>query len=187
MQMTFLFLLFTASLVPLAQGWVPHVFSNTLTSSLNALLDTSDGSHDSFLSASDRTRLAEMRSRHVTMPIMILDVMLPKQRLEFGSPDSKFHRLIEAVLAAEHSELGMIGMNPHTGRPLNMGVTLKVAPDDVSVDRLGIRRRQRNAVLKCRVSLGWMTPTPTTRLIWNSSTIVLNQSYRKICKDKQRY
>ena len=77
------------------------------------------------LTESDLSRLAQMRDRHVTIPIMILDAMLPGQCLEFGSADPKFQRLLQHVLSDEHGEIGMIGLNPHTGRPLNLGVRTK--------------------------------------------------------------
>lgn len=49
------------------------------------------------------------------------------------SADPKFHNLVEHVLEEEENgnEIGMIGFNPHTGRPLNVGVTLEVTPDCV--------------------------------------------------------
>jgi hypothetical protein len=64
-----------------------------------------------------------MQERHITLPIMILDPILPGQVLEFGSNDIKFVKLLQYVLQSDEGEIGMIGMNPHTGRPLNLGVS----------------------------------------------------------------
>uniref|UniRef100_A0A7S2A921 Lon N-terminal domain-containing protein n=1 Tax=Trieres chinensis TaxID=1514140 RepID=A0A7S2A921_TRICV len=85
------------------------------------------------LTASDLARLSEMRSRRTTMPIMILDAILPGQKLEFGSDDPKFLRLLEYALSGQDGsdEIGMIGLNPHTGRPLNFGSTLPVVRSSV--------------------------------------------------------
>lgn len=68
-----------------------------------------------------------MRDRHITIPILILDPMLPGQCLEFGSADPKFQKLIDHVLDSQQKELGMIGLNPHTGRPLNLGVRIRIS------------------------------------------------------------
>lgn len=76
------------------------------------------------LSSSDLSRLTQMRERHTTLPIMILDAMLPGQVLEFGSSDPKFVTLLKHVFESEEGEIGMIGINPHTGRPLNLGVSV---------------------------------------------------------------
>jgi len=67
----------------------------------------------------------------MTMPILILDAVLPGQPLEFGSGDPKFLKLLQHIGDTRDkedgvSEIGMIGLNPHTGRPLNMGVTLPI-------------------------------------------------------------
>jgi hypothetical protein len=75
-------------------------------------------------SSSDMTRLSQMRDRHTAIPIVILDSMLPGQSLEIGSADPKFQKLIQHVFDSPEREIGMIGLNPHTGRPLNLGVRL---------------------------------------------------------------
>jgi len=74
------------------------------------------------LSSSDLSRLTGMRERHVTLPLVILEPILPNQKLEWGSADPKFVKLLQHVLEDEQGEIAMIGMNPHTGRPLNIGV-----------------------------------------------------------------
>ena len=65
------------------------------------------------------------RHRRVTLPILILEPLLPGQRITFGSPDPKFGLLVEHLLSDGNNakEIGMIGINPHTGRPLNLGVS----------------------------------------------------------------
>jgi hypothetical protein len=49
------------------------------------------------------------------------------------SSDPKFHNLIKHVLQSGE-EIGMIGLNPHTGQPINVGVTLPVTVDNVLLD-----------------------------------------------------
>ena len=90
------------------------------------------------LTAADRERLSALRDRFKTILIMILDPMLPGQRLEFGSPDPKFRKLVDYLIqqqqsnekkkkkAKKNTAMGMIGLNPHTGKPISMGVTLSI-------------------------------------------------------------
>jgi ATP-dependent protease La (LON) substrate-binding domain len=79
-----------------------------------------------FLTTDDLTRLQKLRERHTTIPIMILDAMLPGQVLEFGSNDPKFKRMLDHVVQMDDETFGMIGFNPHTGKPLTIGVTLQI-------------------------------------------------------------
>lgn len=81
------------------------------------------------LSDSDLARLSTARDRRVTLPILILEPLLPGQRITFGSPDPKFGLLVEHLLSDGNNakEIGMIGINPHTGRPLNLGVTVPIS------------------------------------------------------------
>jgi hypothetical protein len=89
---------------------------------------------------------------------MILDAMLPRQTLQFASDDPKFRDMVEYCLTqqreeaeegdrdeddeeeidgdgARHSGLvGMIGLNPHTGRPISRGVSVPVTRETVSID-----------------------------------------------------
>lgn len=51
-----------------------------------------------------------------------------------NSADPRFHSLVHYVLSGG-TEIGMVGLNPHTGRPLNVGVTLPVTPEDVAVNK----------------------------------------------------
>lgn len=79
------------------------------------------------LSKNDIVRLSQMRDRHITIPILILDPLLPGQCLELASSDDrKFQELVNYVLSSQQQqkEIGMIGLNPHTGRPLNLGVRI---------------------------------------------------------------
>ena len=48
-----------------------------------------------------------------------------------NSPDPKFHKLIAHALSSGSNEIGMLGLNPHTGRPLNMGVTVRITPSTI--------------------------------------------------------
>jgi hypothetical protein len=120
-------------------------------------------------SPKDLERLAELKTREITIPIVILDSILPGQKLYYQryvrktqyrsmqktidrscrkesfllspcfmrllnfccsfnhSSDPKFEELIKYVLASNSNEIGLLGMNPHTGNPLNIGVSLFVA------------------------------------------------------------
>ena len=61
----------------------------------------------------------------------------------------KFQKLLAHVLEQEtEGEIGVIGFNPHTGRPLNIGVTVTVSegnvekaiPRGLSIESKGLRR-----------------------------------------------
>jgi hypothetical protein len=46
--------------------------------------------------------------------------------VSFYSPDTKFEEMVKYVLASNDcNEIGIIGFNPHTGNPLNMGVSFQ--------------------------------------------------------------
>eukprot|EP00545_Synedropsis_sp_CCMP1620_P007767 CAMPEP_0119009924 /NCGR_PEP_ID=MMETSP1176-20130426/4682_1 /TAXON_ID=265551 /ORGANISM="Synedropsis recta cf, Strain CCMP1620" /LENGTH=224 /DNA_ID=CAMNT_0006962509 /DNA_START=392 /DNA_END=1066 /DNA_ORIENTATION=- len=60
---------------------------------------------------------------------MVLDAMLPGQRLEFSLRDQRFRVLAKHLLLLEETDeasLGMVGFDPATGDPLNVGVTVKI-------------------------------------------------------------
>jgi len=117
-------LLAAASLLSPASAWVAPAALKTARLSSSALdVASRDDLEYLPLSTSDLSRLTLMRERHTTLPIIILDAMLPGQVLEFGSPDPKFVKLLQHVLDSDNGEIGMIGINPHTGRPLNLGVS----------------------------------------------------------------
>lgn len=88
--------------------------------------DQNSDSGSNFLTAYDLARLRDLRDRHKTIPIMILDAMLPNQVLEFGSKDPKFKQMLDYVIHSDEETFGMMGLNPHTGKPLNIGVTLRI-------------------------------------------------------------
>lgn len=118
--------LFVAS-ISLASAWVAPAFLRhggarlaSPSSSLNVA--SRDDLEYLPLSSSDQSRLTLMRERHTTLPIVISEAMLPGQVLEMGSADPKFIKLLQQVLSSETGEFGMIGLNPHSGRPLNIGV-----------------------------------------------------------------
>eukprot|EP00567_Pseudictyota_dubia_P006345 CAMPEP_0197434634 /NCGR_PEP_ID=MMETSP1175-20131217/2340_1 /TAXON_ID=1003142 /ORGANISM="Triceratium dubium, Strain CCMP147" /LENGTH=308 /DNA_ID=CAMNT_0042963425 /DNA_START=18 /DNA_END=944 /DNA_ORIENTATION=+ len=133
--------------VPPREGKAMHGSNSPLSPSLSRVsesarlfykhLDDDEGSAERLpLTTADILRLTEMRSRHQTIPIMILDAMLPGQRLHFGSDDPRFGKLLEYVLSEDSAEMGMIGLNPHTGRPLNIGVTLTVKKENMHYNPL---------------------------------------------------
>lgn len=83
------------------------------------------------LSISDRNRLKDLQSRRRTIPIMTLDTILPKQKLVFQSSDPRFRKLIKYVVNDGAQEIGIIGFNPHTGKPLDIGVTISVTEENI--------------------------------------------------------
>jgi len=90
------------------------------------------------LSEKDKERMDAMRNRKLQIPLLILDSMLPGQCLRFASSDSKFKELIRYALQDDTpNEIGVIGLNPYTGRPLNMGVTITITKDCVSNHLVG--------------------------------------------------
>lgn len=69
------------------------------------------------------------------MPLIILaEPILPGQSIEFGSSDKRFHALIAHALQNEPNEIGVLGTNPYTGQPLNIGVTAKVSASNIRRD-----------------------------------------------------
>lgn len=99
------------------------------------LEDSADAAEFLDLSASDLARIQTARSSRTVMPLIILaEPILPGQKIEFGSVDKKFHALIAHALQNEPNEIGVLGTNPYTGRPLNIGVTAKVSASSIRRD-----------------------------------------------------
>jgi hypothetical protein len=118
--------LFALLLLSIAPWWRVSAWVAPLSHLFSRVSPLSVASRDDLeylpFSASDRTRLSQMRDRHTAIPIVILDSLVPGQSLEIGSADPKFQKLIQHVFDSPEREVGMIGLNPHTGRPLNLGV-----------------------------------------------------------------
>jgi hypothetical protein len=123
--------------------------------------DSADLAEPLPLSVNDRRRLQRLESRRMVVPIMILDAMLPRQTLRFASDDPKFRDMVDYCLKHQHQRkeevgerdeqdddneesdydarlhsglVGMIGLNPHTGRPISRGVSVPVTRETVSID-----------------------------------------------------
>jgi hypothetical protein len=123
----------------LVSAWVAPAFlrnGGARSSSLNVA--SRDDLEYLPLSSSDLSRLTLMRERHTTLPIVISEAMLPGQVLEMGSADPKFIQLLQQVLSSKTGEFGMIGINPHTGRPLNIGVTVALTENKINLDDNGV-------------------------------------------------
>mmetsp|Transcript_17655 Transcript_17655/g.26800 ORF Transcript_17655/g.26800 Transcript_17655/m.26800 type:complete len:294 (+) Transcript_17655:40-921(+) len=75
-------------------------------------------------SANDLKRIEQLRDRRKTIPIMVLAAMLPGQTLEFSVQDERFRVLADRL--KEEPVLGMIGFDPSTKEPLDVGVTVKI-------------------------------------------------------------
>jgi hypothetical protein len=109
-------------------------FGNTFALSLS-VDDSAEAAEPLPLTQADLHRMSDLKSRNLQMPIMILDAMLPLQTLTFQSSDPKFNRLVTYCLKeVPDSEMGMLGMNPHTGQPLSFGVTLKLREENIKIE-----------------------------------------------------
>jgi hypothetical protein len=130
-------LLLGLALLQPALGFVASPMHRYPSLSSTLLRDSQDDSSEAAVnlsfSASDLARMASIKSRHVTMPLLIMDSIVPGQTMFFESDDPKFHNLIRHSLQ-EGTEVGMIGLNPHTGRPLTHGVTLPIKVENVVLD-----------------------------------------------------
>lgn len=130
-------LLVSLALFQPALGFVASPLHQNAALSSTLLRDSHDDNSEAAMplqfSASDLARIASIKSRHVTMPLLIMDAIVPGQTMSFQSDDPKFHKLIQHCLQ-EDSEVGMIGLNPHTGRPLTHGVTLPINVENVVLD-----------------------------------------------------
>jgi hypothetical protein len=97
--------------------------------------DSAEAAEPLPLTQEDLHRMSDLKSRNLQMPIMILDAMLPLQTLTFQSSDPKFNRLVTYCLEeVPGTEMGMLGMNPHTGQPLSFGVTMKLKEENIKID-----------------------------------------------------
>eukprot|EP00563_Minutocellus_polymorphus_P018167 CAMPEP_0197726652 /NCGR_PEP_ID=MMETSP1434-20131217/16617_1 /TAXON_ID=265543 /ORGANISM="Minutocellus polymorphus, Strain CCMP3303" /LENGTH=314 /DNA_ID=CAMNT_0043312653 /DNA_START=101 /DNA_END=1045 /DNA_ORIENTATION=- len=97
--------------------------------------DSADAAEFLDLSSSDLARIKSARSSRTVLPIIILEPLLPGQRLQFGSSDEKFHALIAHALNTNGSnEIGVLGINPYTRRPLNIGVTVTASASSIRRD-----------------------------------------------------
>ena len=115
-------------------------FSTTRTTrrrnlAVNSFLHTDDSADFATpleLTASDKERLVAFKSRQKTMPILILDSLLPKQELSFESSDPNFLRLIQYCWE-NGSDVAMLGTNPLTGIPLSRGVTCPIDGEQLRI------------------------------------------------------
>ena len=138
------FLLGLLTAIPSGQGWVPnHLYQSLSTRSFTTLPSSSphtpssplylyfNDEDSSFaarplpLSDNDRKRFSAIRDRHLTIPILLLDSMLPGQRLQVGSDDDRFQALAKHLLLT-NTTMAMIGFNPTTKKPVNVGVTVSL-------------------------------------------------------------
>ena len=108
---------------------------HSLTSLFLSKDDSAEHASPLQLTSHDLQRLTRLKECRFQMPIMILDAMLPKQQLTFESQDPKFHSMMDYCLETG-SELGMLGLNPHTGRPLCRGVTVDICNSPAVANRV---------------------------------------------------
>jgi len=85
------------------------------------------------LTTKDLERLKSLQETSTTtMPILILDSLLPGQELTIDSSDPKMARLVHYCLE-NNCDIGMLGLNPTTGAPLSRGVTVQVKEKNVRI------------------------------------------------------
>ncbi|KAL3941401.1 MAG: hypothetical protein SGBAC_004230 [Bacillariaceae sp.] len=97
-------------------------------------LDKAESAKPLPLTAEDLAMLHNLRTRVVTIPIVLMDAILPQQELSFISEDRKAALMLKYALASETQEIGVIGFNPHDGSPLNKGVTAHIAQDQLAYE-----------------------------------------------------
>jgi hypothetical protein len=89
------------------------------------------------LSKSDLHRLTQLRSRQLTLPLLLVqDSLLPGQVMELASTDGKFKEMVKQLQQLDSNnnkndeeslELCVVGMHPYNpGEPLNVGVSVVI-------------------------------------------------------------
>mmetsp|Transcript_33365 Transcript_33365/g.48287 ORF Transcript_33365/g.48287 Transcript_33365/m.48287 type:complete len:313 (+) Transcript_33365:122-1060(+) len=142
------FILALQSCVHMSSAFAPSVGISTTSSSFivappnrisSIQAATNDYGLGMPLSPADAKRIGEMRERIVTIPILIMDTILPGQALEFSSGDQRLHNLIDHVLKSSEEggsssprEIGIVGS--HGGNVLSLGVTVPISKASVTVD-----------------------------------------------------
>ena len=79
---------------------------------------------DKLPTAEDLMRFQELlgqKRKNPIIPLLVVDAMLPNQRLRFGSNDTRLEQL------ANSGEVGVIGLSPLTQQPMQHGVTAALA------------------------------------------------------------
>ena len=79
----------------------------------------------------EMTRFSTQSTLSLSLSYLLSDNAPPVHHILSTSGDPKFLKLLQHIGDTRDkedgvSEIGMIGLNPHTGRPLNMGVTLPI-------------------------------------------------------------
>lgn len=90
-------------------------------------------------------RIAQLRSRHparIALPILVLDSLLPRQRLTIVMDDDAGRRLLRDCVDQFDSMLGVHGYDPRTKNILATGTQVKVVVNESSssVTLIGQRR-----------------------------------------------
>jgi hypothetical protein len=133
------------------------------------------------LSKQDIGRFHHMKTRGRVMPIIVLgEPILPGQRLFFRSGDTKFEELIRYIARIERDnlesgnslvrrsnivEVGILGFQPGTGQPLQIGVTSTIRTSDFNYGLTAANRDKAittsflgNQIFRL-VGDPWMDPT----------------------------
>ena len=133
------------------------------------------------LSKQDIGRFHHMKTRGRVMPVIVLgEPILPGQRLFFRSGDTKFEELIKYIARIERDnlesrnslvrtsnivEVGILGFQPGTGQPLQIGVTSTVRTSNFNYGLTAANREKvittsflGNQIFRL-VGDPWMDPT----------------------------
>lgn len=70
--------------------------------------------------------ISSQQSNAVELPILVLDAMLPRQRLCISMDDDAGLRMLNDALERHDGELGVHGMDPSTGGVLPVGTQVKI-------------------------------------------------------------
>jgi hypothetical protein len=130
------------------------------------------------LSSFDRGKFHHMKTRGRVMPIIVMgEPILPGQRLYFRSGDPKFEELIKYIAQVEldyansggkfipNIEIGILGFDPQSGQPLQIGVTSHVQTKKFAYSLTAENRDRAITTSFCGarifrlVSNPWMDPT----------------------------
>ena len=79
--------------------------------------------------------MEDVRSGRAELPLVVMESMLPKQRLDFWTSDPTFCEFLSDQ--GKGSTFGMVGVDPTSRRIMRKGVEVRVS--DVTEEKGGIR------------------------------------------------
>lgn len=116
---------------------ISKISTNDVFSTCNRLQmneDSRDTASPLPLTKEDLSRIQKAKKRHLkNVPVMILDALVPGQHLTFRTKDPTIRTLLQHCYQTG-SDLGILGVNPHTNMPLCRGVTVKLDQKNIHID-----------------------------------------------------